>query len=67
MVDGLNIAAFNIQVFGQTKMSKPEVVEILVKVSILIIMAFDYKDTKCDTKKYIKDQYFLDDHPHTSI
>ncbi len=31
--DDLHIAAFNVQVFGRTKMSKPEVVDTLVKVS----------------------------------
>ncbi len=32
VTDDLHIAAFNVQVFGRTKMSKPEVVDTLVKV-----------------------------------
>ena len=32
----IKIAAFNVQVFGQTKVSKPDVVQILVQVSMFI-------------------------------
>ena len=37
---GLKIAAFNIQVFGPTKMGKPAVVDILAKVSIYLYINY---------------------------
>ena len=34
-VEGLNIASFNIQIFGTTKYGKKDVVEVLVRVSVV--------------------------------
>ena len=38
----MDIGAFNIQVFGRTKMSNPDVVHSLVKVHFLILFEVDY-------------------------
>lgn len=38
----LLIGAFNVQVFGKSKMSKPEVVEVLVEVPYFVIIRYLY-------------------------